>query len=144
MWHAQEAEAPAAMIDLATLTGACIIALGHERAAVYANDETLAEQFLSAAEAEGEGAWRMPLGQGYDNLIKSQKADIKNSAGRPAGSITAAQFLQRFVKPETPWIHLDIAGVAQVSSETALAPKGATGWGVMALDRLVRDRFEQG
>jgi leucyl aminopeptidase len=144
MWHAQEAEAPAAMIDLATLTGACIIALGHERAAVYANDETLAEQFLSAAEAEGEGAWRMPLGQGYDDLIKSQKADIKNSAGRPAGSITAAQFLQRFVKPETPWIHLDIAGVAQVSSETALAPKGATGWGVMALDRLVRDRFEQG
>ena len=74
----------------------------------------------------------------------SQKADMKNVGGRPAGSITAAQFLKRFVKEETPWIHLDIAGVAQVAKDTDLAPKGATGWGVMALDRLVRDRFEKG
>lgn len=143
MWHAQLSEEPAAMIDLATLTGACIIALGHENAGVFSNDDGLAGDFLAAAEAEGEGAWRLPLGKAYDDQLKSQKADIKNVGGRPAGAITAAQFLQRFVKDGTPWIHLDIAGVAQVSAETTLSPKGATGWGVMALDRLVRDRFEQ-
>ena len=144
LWHAQESEQPAAMVDLATLTGACIIALGHENAAVFANDDGFAEDFLSAARAEGEGAWRMPLGPAYDDMLKSQKADMKNVGGRPAGAITAAQFLQRFVKEDVPWIHLDIAGVAQVTRDTPLAPKGATGWGVMALDRLVRDRFEQG
>ncbi|ETA52058.1 leucyl aminopeptidase [Ponticoccus alexandrii] len=143
MWHAQLSEEPAAMIDLATLTGACIIALGHENAGVFSNDDGLAGDFLAAAEAEGEGAWRLPLGKAYDDQLKSLKADIKNVGGRPAGAITAAQFLQRFVKDGTPWIHLDIAGVAQVSAETTLSPKGATGWGVMALDRLVRDRFEQ-
>ncbi len=143
MWHAQEAEKPAAMVDLATLTGACLIALGHENAAVYANDEGFAADFLKAAKTEGEGAWRMPLGEAYDKMLKSDKADFKHVGGRPAGSITAAQFLKRFVKDDVPWIHLDIAGVAQTPSETALAPKGATGWGVMALDRLVRDRFEK-
>ncbi|SMX36743.1 leucyl aminopeptidase [Maliponia aquimaris] len=143
MWHAQETEKPAAMIDLATLTGACIIALGHENAAVFSNDDALAADFLKAAQAEGEGAWRLPLGKAYDDMLKSQKADMKNVGGRPAGAITAAQFLQRFVKAETPWIHLDIAGVAQVTTDGALAPKGATGWGVLALDRLVRDRFEK-
>lgn len=142
MWHAQESEQPAAMIDLATLTGACIIALGHDNAAVFSNDDALADDFLKAAGAEGEGAWRLPLGKSYDDQIKSQKADMKNVGGRPAGAITAAQFLQRFVKDGTPWMHLDIAGVAQVTKDTDLAPKGATGWGVMALDRLVRDRFE--
>ncbi|WP_421907165.1 leucyl aminopeptidase [Mameliella sp.] len=142
MWHAQETEKPAAMIDLATLTGACIVALGHENAGVFSNDDGLAADFLKAAGAEGEGAWRLPLGQAYDDQLKSQKADIKNVGGRPAGAITAAQFLQRFVQEGTPWIHLDIAGVAQVSKDTELSPKGATGWGVMALDRLVRDRFE--
>ena len=144
MWHAQENEGCAAMIDLATLTGACIIALGHENAAVYANDDGFAGEFLRAAATEGEGAWRMPLGQAYDDMLKSMKADMKNVGGRPAGSITAAQFLQRFVKDGMPWIHLDIAGVAQVTRDTDLAPKGATGWGVMALDRLVRDRYEAG
>lgn len=144
MWHAQESEKPAAMIDLATLTGACIIALGHENAGVFANDDALAGDFLKAAETEGEGAWRLPLGKAYDDQLKSQKADMKNVGGRPGGAITAAQFLQRFVKDGTPWIHLDIAGVAQVTKDTDLAPKGATGWGVMALDRLVRDRYEQG
>jgi leucyl aminopeptidase len=142
MWHAQLSEDPVAMIDLATLTGACIIALGHENAAVFSNDDALAGDFLKAAEAENEGAWRLPLGKAYDNMIKSQKADMKNVGGRPAGAITAAQFLQRFVKDDLPWIHLDIAGVAQVSSDTELAPKGATGWGVMALNRLIKDRFE--
>ncbi|WP_417524128.1 leucyl aminopeptidase [Marinovum sp.] len=144
MWYAQETFQPAGMIDLATLTGAVIIALGHDNAGVFSNNDGLCNDFLKSAEAEGEGAWRLPLGPSYDEQLKSQKADMKNVGGRPAGSITAAQFLQRFVKEETPWIHLDIAGVAQVSKDTDLAPKGATGWGVMALDRLVRDRFEQG
>ena len=142
MWYAQERFAPAAMVDLATLTGAIIIGLGHENAGVFSNDDDFCKNFLKAAEAEGEGAWRMPLGQAYDDMLKSPIADMKNIGGRPAGSITAAQFLQRFVKDDVPWIHLDIAGVASVKSETALAPKGATGWGVRALDRLVADRFE--
>ncbi|WP_439525070.1 leucyl aminopeptidase [Marivita sp.] len=142
MWHAQETEKPAAMIDLATLTGACIIALGHEKAAVYSNDEDFAGAFLKSAETEQEGAWRMPLGQAYDDMLKSPVADMKNIGGRPAGSVTAAQFLKRFVKDDMPWIHLDIAGVAHVKSDLDLSPKGATGWGVRALDRLISDRFE--
>jgi leucyl aminopeptidase len=142
MWYAQETFKPRGMIDLATLTGACIIALGHENAAVFSNNDDLAGQFLKAAQAEGEGAWRMPLGQAYDDMLKSSIADMKNVGGRPAGSITAAQFLQRFVKDDTPWIHLDIAGVAHVKSDTTYAPKGATGWGVMALNRLIADTLE--
>ena len=142
MWYAQDRFKPAGMIDLATLTGAIIIALGHENAGVFSNNDALCDAFLKAAKAEGEGAWRMPLGQAYDDKLKSRIADMKNVGGRDAGSITAAQFLQRFVKDDCPWIHLDIAGVASVKSDTALAPKGATGWGVLALDRLVRDNFE--
>jgi leucyl aminopeptidase len=142
LWYAQDRFSPRAVIDLATLTGAIIIALGHENAGVFANDDALADNFLAAAKAEGEGAWRMPLGPAYDKLLKSRIADMANVGGRPAGSITAAQFLQRFVKEGTPWAHLDVAGVAYVSKDTDLAPKGATGWGVRALDRLVRDRFE--
>ncbi|MCV3271928.1 leucyl aminopeptidase [Roseobacter sinensis] len=144
MWYAQERFEPAGMIDLATLTGAIIIGLGHQNAGVFSNDDTLCKAFLKAAEAEGEGAWRMPLGQAYDDMLKSPIADMKNIGGRPAGSITAAQFLQRFVKEGVPWIHLDIAGVASLKSESKLAPKGATGWGVRALDRLVSDMFEKG
>ncbi|MBT3140788.1 leucyl aminopeptidase [Phaeobacter gallaeciensis] len=142
MWYAQERFKPAGMIDLATLTGAIIIGLGHENAGVFSNDDTLCNAFLKAASAEDEGAWRMPLGKGYDDLLKSRIADMKNIGGRPAGSITAAQFLQRFVKEDTPWIHLDIAGVALLSGESSYAPKGATGWGVRALSRLVQDHFE--
>jgi len=142
MWYAQERFNPAGMIDLATLTGAIIIGLGHENAGVFSNDDAFCNAFLRAAESESEGAWRMPLGKAYDDMLKSGVADMKNVGGRPAGSITAAQFLQRFVKEGTPWIHLDIAGVASVKSETDFAPKGATGWGVQALNRLVRDKFE--
>ncbi|WP_293452511.1 leucyl aminopeptidase [Planktotalea sp.] len=142
MWYAQERFKPLGMIDLATLTGAIIVGLGHENAGVFSNNDALCDAFLKAAEAEGEGAWRMPLGKAYDDLLKSRIADMKNIGGRAAGSVTAAQFLQRFVKDETPWIHLDIAGVASVKSETRLAPVGATGWGVMALNRLVHDMFE--
>ncbi|WP_299150132.1 leucyl aminopeptidase [uncultured Tateyamaria sp.] len=142
MWYAQERFEPAGMIDLATLTGAIIIGLGHENAGVFSNDDALCNAFLKAAEKENEGAWRMPLGKAYDDMLKSRIADMKNIGGRPAGSVTAAQFLQRFVKEDTPWIHLDIAGVASVKSATGLAPAGATGWGVMALSRLVADNFE--
>jgi len=143
MWYAQDRFAPSGMIDLATLTGAIIIGLGHENAGVFSNNDAFCNAFLKAAETEGEGAWRMPLGQAYDDMLKSRIADMKNVGGRAAGSITAAQFLGRFVKDDTPWIHLDIAGVASVKSDTALAPKGATGWGVLALDRMVRDGYEE-
>ena len=142
LWYAQERFKPRAVIDLATLTGAVIVALGHDNAGVFANDEALATSLLGAAQAEGEGAWRLPLGQPYDTLIKSRLADMKNSGGRPAGSITAAQFLQRFIGKDVPWAHIDIAGVALPPGETTLAPKGATGWGVMTLNRLVRDHYE--
>ncbi len=142
MWYAQEHYKPSAMIDLATLTGAIIIGLGHENAGVFSNDDDFCNAFLKAAATEGEGAWRMPLGQAYDDQLKSRIADMKNVGGRPAGSITAAQFLQRFVKECCPWIHLDIAGVASVKTDTTLAPVGATGWGVAALNRLIADNYE--
>ncbi|SFJ54594.1 leucyl aminopeptidase [Jannaschia pohangensis] len=142
MWYAQDRFKPTGMVDLATLTGAIIIGLGHDNAGVFSNNDKLCDAFLKAAKAEGEGAWRMPLGDAYDKLLKSRVADMKNVGGRPAGSITAAQFLLRFVKDDTPWMHLDIAGVASVSTGTTLSPAGATGWGVRALDRLIRDMFE--
>ncbi|MBT8460229.1 MAG: leucyl aminopeptidase, partial [Boseongicola sp.] len=107
MWYAQERFEPRAMIDLATLTGAVIIALGHENAGVFSNDDTLANSFLSAAQSEAEGAWRLPLGDGYARALKSRVGDVKNVGGRPAGSITAAEFLHCFVKEDVPWIHLD-------------------------------------
>jgi leucyl aminopeptidase len=144
LWYAQDRFKPTGMIDLATLTGAIIVALGHENTGVFSNDDALCNAFLKAAAAEGEGAWRMPMGEGYDAKLKSRVADIVNSCGRDGGAVTAAQFLQRFVKPETPWIHLDIAGTALLKTDSTLAPKGATGWGVMALDRLIRDKFEAG
>ena len=95
-WYAQDRFEPTGVIDLATLTGAIIIGLGHENAGVFSNDDALADAFLKAAKAEGEGAWRLPLGQAYDDALKSRIADMKNVGGRAAGSITAAQFLQRF------------------------------------------------
>lgn len=141
LWYVQEKYNPVGMINLATLTGAILVALGHENAGVFSNNDRLANQFLKSAAAEGEGAWRMPMGSAYDKLLKSRIADVKNIGGRMAGAVTAAQFLQRFVKPDTPWIHLDIAGVAS-PGPTDMSPKGATGWGVCALDRLIRDNFE--
>ncbi|MFD2175105.1 leucyl aminopeptidase [Rhodobacter lacus] len=142
LWYAQERFQPAAVIDLATLTGAIIVALGHEHAGVFTNDDKFMASVLEAARAEDEGAWPMPLTPGYEPLIKSRLADIKNTGGRWGGAVTAAAFLKRFVRDEVPWCHIDIAGVALPPGETALAPKGATGWGVMTLDRLVRTRFE--
>lgn len=142
LWYAQETFKPTGVINLATLTGAIIIGLGHENAGAFSNNDDLSNMFLKSASSESEGAWRMPLGAGYDKLIKSNIADIKNVGGRAAGSITAAQFLQRFIKDDMPWIHLDIAGVASVKSDTDFAPKGATGWGVMSLNRLIADYYE--
>jgi len=142
MWYAQERFNPTGMIDLATLTGAIIVALGHENTGVFSNDDGLCEAFLKAARAEGEGAWRMPMGEAYDAKLKSRIADVMNVGGRDGGAITAAQFLKRFVREGMPWCHLDIAGTALLKADSTLAPKGATGWGVMALDRLIRDRFE--
>ena len=142
LWYAQERFNPSGIVDLATLTGAIIIALGHENAGVFSNDDTLARDFLKAAEAEGEGAWRMPLGKAYARLLKSRKADVKNVGTRWGGAVTAAEFLRRFVQEGTPWIHLDIAGVAQPAEAPALGPKGASGWGVLALNRLIADGYE--
>jgi leucyl aminopeptidase len=143
LWYAQDRFKPTGMINLATLTGAIIVALGHENTGVFSNNDDLCNAFLAAAKAEGEGAWRMPMGDAYDAKLKSRIADMMNVGGRDGGAITAAQFLQRFVKPDMPWCHLDIAGTALLKSDSMLAPKGATGWGVMALDRLIRDRFER-
>lgn len=142
LWYAQDRFKPTGMINLATLTGAIIVALGHENTGVFSNNDELCNAFLAAARAEGEGAWRMPMGDAYDQKLKSRIADMMNVGGRDGGAITAAQFLQRFVKPDMPWCHLDIAGTALLKADTTLAPKGATGWGVMALDRLIRDKFE--
>ncbi|PIV79124.1 MAG: leucyl aminopeptidase [Rhodobacteraceae bacterium CG17_big_fil_post_rev_8_21_14_2_50_63_15] len=144
LWYAQKTYRPRGVIDLATLTGACIIALGHDNAAALSNDDALCDAVLKAARAEGEGLWRLPLGKPYAEMMKSRIADVKNSGGRPAGTITAAEFLHRFIEEGTPWVHLDIAGVASVQAETTYAPKGASGWGVMTLDRLVRDMLEGG
>jgi leucyl aminopeptidase len=142
LWFTQQTFKPQAMVDLATLTGAMVIALGHHTAGYFSNDDTFAAEFGAAAETAGDAAWRMPLGKPYADQLKSRLADVKNVGGRPAGSITAAEFLHRFVEDGTPWIHIDIAGVASVTSPTDLAPKGATGWGVAALDQLVRDKLE--
>jgi leucyl aminopeptidase len=130
------------MINLATLTGAIIVALGYENAGVFSNNDALVADFLRAAEAEGEGAWRMPMGAAYDDKLKSRVADMVNSCGRDGGAVTAAQFLRRFVREDMPWCHLDIAGVASLKTDSAFAPKGATGWGVAALNRLIADKFE--
>jgi leucyl aminopeptidase len=132
---------PAFMVNLATLTGAIIVALGHEHAGLFSNDDGLARRIEEAGKAVGELAWRMPLGEAYDRQIRSDIADMKNVGGRPGGSITAAQFIQRFVDG-CPWAHLDIAGVAWGSKDQPTTPKGATAWGVRLLDRMVAEHHE--
>ena len=133
---------PRFMINLATLTGAIIVALGHEYAGLFSNDDKLVERLTKAGEETGERVWRMPLGPEYDKIIDSKFADVKNSGGRSAGSITAAQFLQRFVN-KTPWAHLDIAGTALGSPQTDINKSWSSGWGVRLLDRLVADHYER-
>ncbi len=143
MWYAQDRFKPKFMVDLATLTGAIIIALGHENAGLFSNNDELAQHLVAAGEAVGERVWRLPLADAYDKLMDSDAADIKNiSGGREAGSITAAQFLQRFVNG-VPWAHLDIAGTAWSKKDAPTVPKGATGFGLRLLDRLVAEHFEE-
>ena len=140
LWYAQEHFKPAAIVDLATLTGAIVISLGHEHAGVFSNDDKLAAALDAAGQAEGETVWRMPLGENYNKLLKSKFADMRNIGGRAAGSITAAQFLQRFINDGQAWAHIDIAGVAWKEGEKSpLDPSWASGFGPRLLDRWVRD-----
>jgi leucyl aminopeptidase len=133
---------PRLMIDLATLTGAIMVALGQEIAGLFTNDDKVAEQLAKAGEATGERVWRMPLGPEYDKLIDSKFADMKNTGGRHGGAITAAQLLQRFVG-KTPWSHIDIAGTAMGSPQTDINKSWSSGWGVRLLDRFVADYYER-
>jgi leucyl aminopeptidase len=142
LWYAQERFKPRFIVDLATLTGAIIVALGKEYAGLFSNDDRLAGELAAAGEATGEKVWRMPLGKAYDKLIDSKNADMKNIGGRHGGAITAAQFIQRFIK-DTPWAHLDVAGTAMDSARSDINPSWASGWGVRLLDRLVADNYEK-
>jgi leucyl aminopeptidase len=139
--YVRERFKPQFMIDLATLTGAIMVALGQEHAGLFSNNDTLADRLIAAGKATGELVWRMPLGKAYDKLIDSKFADVKNTGGRHAGSITAAQFLQRFVG-DTPWAHLDIAGTGMGSPHSDINRSWGSGWGVRLLDRLISDHYE--
>ncbi len=141
LWYAEETFSPRAIIDLATLTGAIIVALGTDVAGLFSNNDELAERLRAAGEATGEKVWRMPLGAAYDKLIDSKFADMKNTGGRHGGSITAAQFLQRFVK-ETPWAHIDVAGTAMGSPPSDINQSWGSGWGVRLLNRLIANSYE--
>jgi leucyl aminopeptidase len=142
LWYVQDRFKPVAMIDLATLTGAVVVALGHEHAGLFSNDEALAARLAAAGEAVGETLWRMPLGKAYAKHIKSEIADIKNvGRAREAGASAGAVFLERFVN-NLPWAHLDIAGTAWASRDQPLAGKGATAFGVRLLDHLVAAHYE--
>lgn len=142
LWYTQEKFKPRMVIDLATLTGAIIVALGNSHAGIFSNDDDLAESLSKAGSAVGENVWRMPLSEDYDKLIDCDAADMKNIGGRGAGSITAAQFLQRFIQKDVPWAHMDIAGVTWSSKDAPTVPRGATAFGVRLLDRLVADHYE--
>ncbi|MBV8183409.1 MAG: leucyl aminopeptidase, partial [Hyphomicrobiales bacterium] len=141
LWHVRETFKPRFMIDLATLTGAIIVALGQEHAGLYCNDDELANRLIAAGEATGETVWRMPIGKGYDKMIESKFADMKNVGGRQGGSSSAAMFIKRFVG-DTPWAHLDIAGTAMGSKDSDINHSWGSGWGVRLLDRLVSLNYE--
>ncbi|MVA25352.1 leucyl aminopeptidase [Agrobacterium vitis] len=141
LWYCNDRFKPALMINLATLTGAILVALANLHAGLFSNDDTLADNLLKAGLSTNERLWRMPLGKDYDKLIDSKFADMKNTGGRHGGSITAAQFLKRFVG-DTPWAHLDIAGTAMASPKDEINQSWASGFGVRLLDQLVRDAYE--
>ena len=144
VWYTQEKFNPRCVVNLATLTGAIIIALGHEYAGLFSNDDKLSEQLTDAGKAVEENLWRFPLGDAYDKDINSMIADMKNvGAGREAGSIAGAQFVQRFIKKGVAWAHLDIAGVAWSNKDKPMCPKGATAFGVRLLCKFVADVFEK-
>ena len=138
----QRAHKPVRIIDLATLTGAMIVSLGNEMGGLFSNDDALAEQILAAGRASGDLLWRFPLADGYDKLIDSAIADMKNVGPRGGGSITAAQFIKRFVDEGVQWAHLDIAGMVWSEKDGPTWGKGATGYGVRVLDRFVADNLE--
>jgi leucyl aminopeptidase len=140
--YVQKKIKPSFIVDLATLTGAIIVALGHEYAGMFSNDDELASRLVAAGEETGEKVWRMPLGKEYDKMIDSRFADVKNTGGRWAGAITAAQFLKRFVEDGVAWAHLDVAGTAMASPQTDVNKSWASGYGVRLLDRLVADHYE--
>jgi leucyl aminopeptidase len=142
LWYCNDRFKPQFMINLATLTGAIIVALGKHYAGLFSNDDELADRLMSAGRATGEGVWRMPLGPEYDRMLDSKNADMKNIGGRYGGAITAAQFLKRFVG-DTPWAHIDIAGTAMDSSSNEFNRSWGSGYGVRLLDRLVRDHYER-
>ena len=142
IWYAQETFKPEVIVDLATLTGAIIISLGHEYAGIFSNDDGLAGHLVASGLASGDKLWRLPLGDAYDKLIDSPIADMKNVGPRDGGSITAAQFIQRYVRPGVKWAHLDIAGMVWTQKAGALWDKGATGYGVRLLDQYVEDYHE--
>ena len=142
LWYCQDHYKPKFMVNLATLTGAIMVALGETTGGLFSNNDKLAERLRTAGLKVGEKIWRLPLGPEYDELLKSDVADMQNiSSGRWGGSITAAQFLQRFVN-DVPWAHLDIAGVATASKPTDTCPKGGSGFGVRLLDTMVREHYE--
>jgi leucyl aminopeptidase len=143
IWYAAQRFKPKFMVDLATLTGAIIVALGHEYAGMFANNDQLAERLTKAGEETGELVWRMPLAKEYDKLIDSKFADMKNTGGRMGGAITAAQFIKRFVDDKTPWAHLDIAGTGFDSRLNEINKSWGSGWGVRLLDKLVADHYEK-
>ncbi|MGD0722701.1 MAG: leucyl aminopeptidase [Roseiarcus sp.] len=142
LWYVQDKHKPRLMVDLATLTGAILVALAQEYAGLFSNNDELATRLTQAGVATGEKVWRMPLGAAYDKMIDSKFADVKNAGGRNGGSITAAQFLQRFVNG-APWAHLDIAGTGFASPASEINPSWGSGWGVRLLDRLVADHYEK-
>jgi leucyl aminopeptidase len=142
LWYCQDRFKPKFMVDLATLTGAIIIALGHDLAGLFSNNDGLSEKLLAAGKAEREPLWRMPMPAAYEKQIESPIADMKNIGGRPAGSTTAALFLQKFVNG-VPWAHQDLASVARRKPSTdPTVPDGPVGYGVRLLNRLVADAYE--
>ncbi|MGB8900168.1 MAG: leucyl aminopeptidase [Methylocella sp.] len=141
LWYVQDKFKPKFIVDLATLTGAILVALGQEHAGLFTNDDELGERLISAGKATGEKLWRLPLGAAYDKMIDSKVADMKNTGGRHAGSITGAQFLQRFVKG-TPWAHIDIAGTGMGSPASEINQSWGSGFGVRLLDQLIANHYE--
>jgi len=141
IWYCQDRFKPKFIIDLATLTGAIIVALGHEHAGIFTDSEEMAAQLSKAGSDTGDKVWRMPLHKNYDKLIDCQIADMKNIGGRGAGSITAAQFLKRYTN-DVPWVHIDIAGTVWSDKDMPLSEKGGTGYGVRLLDRFIADNYE--
>jgi leucyl aminopeptidase len=142
LWYVKENYKPKWMIDLATLTGAILISLGQEYAGLFSNDDKLSKRLTEIGTETGERVWRMPLGPEFDKMIDSKFADMKNTGSRYGGSITAAQFLQRFVD-KTPWAHLDIAGTGMGVQPSEINQSWGPGWGVRLLDRLIAEHYEK-